>query len=89
MTVPPSTNDTNFVPDHEMYRRLLVVPEVCDVQLVPFCEVRMVPLFPTVARIDPDQATPLRLLDVPDVCGDQLVPFCEVKMVPLSPTTTN
>ena len=69
--------------------RLFVVPEVIEVQAVPFEEVRMVPLSPTVTKIPSAYVIPTRLYVVPEIPLSQEVPSEEVRMTPLSPTVTN
>jgi hypothetical protein len=50
---------------------------VTTCQTEPSTEVRVAPLFPTAANLDPFQLTPLREFVVPDVAAVQVAPSVE------------
>ena len=72
-----------------MFPRLLDVPEVLEVHVVPSEEVRMVPDLPTTTKVLLSYATALSFSVVPEVLLYHEIPSDEVTIVPVSPTATN
>jgi hypothetical protein len=86
--VVPWPEATKFTSVRTTPFKLLVVPLVRDVHVVPSELVKMVPLSPTATNSEPDHATEFNALVVPLVLVVHVIPSGLVRINPLIPTAT-